>query len=329
MPRVGPLSPKIGDHGSPSIYLRLSVTDRCNLHCSYCKPQNVNGQACTLPRLSLSEMIDLVGLIHEGSNLRKIRLTGGEPLLRSDLEELVQRLRDSLPETELCLTTNGTLLAGRAKALRLAGVDTINISMDAASPENYRAVTGGGDLSEVRAGLRAAQEAGFDRIKLNVVLLRTMNGTEITHLIRGAGNLGCEIRFIELMPIGPAARIHEREYLPATEVLPQLQSEFSDITKLEDSGTSRRFLIREGSWQCKVGFITPASAPFCTRCDRLRLDSFGRMYRCLRDEHAEDLGELLRAGLQREVVSRVRLIAANKCAPMAQWPHRSMLSVGG
>jgi cyclic pyranopterin phosphate synthase len=307
-----------------SYYLRLSVTDRCNFRCVYCRP---DGEPPTAGELDGATLLGLVRRIDGVWPLRKIRLTGGEPLLRPDLCELVAGLRRSFPDAELCLTTNGSRLAPRARALREAGLDRLNISLDGADARTFAAVTGGADLGAVLEGLDAARAAGFSHLRLNAVLLASAAGARLTELVRLAARHDAELRFIELMPIGPAAALEPRERLSAADALATLRRDLDYVRPLDPSATARRHLLRDGVRELVVGFIAAVSEPFCAGCDRLRLDARGRLYSCLREGAGLDLVAAARepGGLE-ALLTR----AAAKRPPRAgHWEPRRMVALGG
>lgn len=310
------------------VYLRLSVTDRCNLRCSYCMPRGTRPEPGA--RLDIRQMMTLVEQIHQVASVGKVRITGGEPLLLSGLPLLVQDLRRLLPGATLGLTTNGMGLQPLASTLRQAGLDALNVSLDSCHQETLSHLTGGGDLAAVERGLRAAGAAGFQGIKINTVLLRRGNGDYLLDLVNLARRHRCEIRFIELMPLGPGAAIHEREHLPADEALARLRQSLELVTSLGRRGAALRYRLRDHRGrEVVVGLITPVSDPFCGDCDRMRLDARGRLFGCLRQQHGEDLrGPLLR-GDRREVRRRIRGVLDCKQIPGGSWPQRSMAAIGG
>ncbi len=321
------------------IYLRLSVTERCNYRCVYCRPSSSSGRIA--PGLSDDEILTLVRSIARVAPLEKLRLTGGEPLARSGLADLIGRLRRALPQTRLGLTTNGSMLGQYAAALRDAGLDALNISIDALDPEIFRRITRGGDVGRVLQGLQAARRAKFDRMKLNTVLMRTVNDHQLSPLILLAHQLGCEIRFIELMPIGVAAARFQREYLSAQGALELLQTAGFEIHgPLPESavataadpalaGLARRYLLRRAGLEVAVGFITPVSHPFCSGCNRLRLDSHGRLLPCLRHDEGTDLATPLRAGQVQRLDHLVRAAIEAKDPSPRVWRRSDMVAVGG
>jgi len=312
------------------VYLRLSVTDRCNLRCRYCRTEV---QTATAPDMPDEAMLGIVRAMARLVPIRKVRLTGGEPLLRVGLSALVGKLRRLLPSAELAMTTNGTLLRDAAATLRDHGLDTVNISLDTTDPAHFARLTGGGRLESVLAGVEAARAAGFDRIRLNAVLLRSLRGEQLSDLVRFAARCGCELRFLELMPIGAGALIYARECQCADEALDALRQAFGHPAPLPRSSNSRRYLFDVDGMAATIGLIAPLSHPFCTGCDRLRLDAHGRLYPCLRsteawtltagpsDRHPDlALGTGLRAAIRRKSAIQ---------ATDRVWPVRSMAATGG
>ena len=265
--------------------------------------------------------------------IRKVRFTGGEPLLRVGLPALVGKLRRLLPSAELAMTTNGTLLRRAAATLRDHGLDTVNISLDTTDPAQFARLTGGGRIDSVLAGVEAARRAGFDRLKLNAVLLRSLRGEQLSKLVRFAARCGCELRFLELMPIGAGSLIYARERLSADEALDELRQAFAHAVQLRSSSNSRRYLFDVDGVAATVGLIAPVSRPFCTGCDRLRLDAHGRLYPCLRRADAWELTACmsdrhsalaLDTGLRAAMIRKSAIQATDRV-----WPARSMAATGG
>jgi cyclic pyranopterin phosphate synthase len=311
-----------------SAYLRLSVTDRCNLRCRYCRCDSDGPYVPRGQTLRYEETLELIDVLHDVIPLRKVRITGGEPLVRAELATLVAGLRARLPHAELCLTTNGVLLDRHADKLRVAGLDRVNISLDSTDPRRFAELTRGGDLDRVLNGLRAARDAGFERTKINAVLMRSVNGDQLAPLARTAADHDCELRFIELMPVGDGADLFEREYLAAEEALARLGDAFEHVADCGMNGTARRHRFRDGRRELTVGFITSVSHPFCRSCDRLRLDCRGRLYTCLRCSDGTDLMTPLRRDARDEVARRIRLLLPAK-TPAEGWPAHHMVAIGG
>jgi len=312
------------------VYLRLSVTDRCNLRCRYCR---VDGQAPAGPDLPDEAILRIVSAMARLAPLRKLRLTGGEPLLRVGLPALVRDLRRLLPNAELAMTTNGTLLSAAAKALRDAGLDALNISLDTTDPACFADLTGGGRVEFVLAGIEAARHAGFGRLKLNAVLLRSLRGDRLRELVHFAARHDCELRLLELMPIGPGASIYRREHLGADEALDELGQAFAQPVRLPSSGSSRRYRFDVGDDEVAVGLIAPVSHPFCAGCDRLRLDAHGHLYPCLRTDESWNVTQspsnrhsdlAMQIGLRAAINRKSAIQMADRI-----WPTRSMAATGG
>ena len=314
-----------------SFYLRLSVTDRCNFSCRYCR----SGETERQDVLRYESLLALVARVAGNVPLRKVRITGGEPLVRRDLPRFVAGLRELLPEAELCLTTNGSLLRRHAPALRRAGLDRVNVSIDCLDPARFAALTrsagpGAASVERILDGIAAAREAGLVPLRLNSVLMRSVNGDHLTDLVRTAAENDAELRFIELMPIGEAKSLPADEFLSGDEALGRLRESFGYVRALGDGGgTAVRHLLRDGDRLVTVGFITSVSHPFCARCDRLRLDSRGRLFSCLRREVGFDLAGPLRQGQLERLDARVRDIVRTKRLPEKTWPRRNMSAIGG
>jgi len=275
-------------------YLRLSVTDRCDFRCVYCMSEQMQ----FLPRdqvLSLEEMLRLAQ-VFVSLGVRKIRLTGGEPLVRRNLLWLLERLGE-LP-IELVMTSNGSQLVRYADALVAAGVQRLNISLDSLDPERFRCLTRTGRLTQVLAGIDAACAAGFTRIKLNTVVLKGRNDDEVPALVEYARDRGLDISFIEEMPLGRISEHGRAETFCASEELRQrLSRHYQLLPTAERSGGPSRYYRMPDS-DTRIGFISPHSHNFCADCNRVRLTAEGRLLLCLGNEHSLDLRALLRAGAE-------------------------------
>lgn len=285
-------------YGRTIDYLRLSVTERCDLRCRYCMEE------AGIPKRTHAEMLTLEELAEIGEaavalGVRRIRLTGGEPLVRRGLLTLCRSLSALPGLEELCLTTNGAQLKTFAAPLRAAGVSRLNISLDTLQPEKFTCLTRRGNLQDTLDGIAAAEAAGFDRLKLNCVLLGGVNDDEIGDFLRLTEDHPWEVRFIELMPMGPCAHWGAERFLPASVILER----FPALRPLpEDGGVARRYQLPGA--QGTVGLISPLSCDFCARCRRLRVTADGRLLPCLhgkaerdlRGLHGEDLRQALLAG---------------------------------
>ena len=274
-------------------YVRFSVTDRCDFRCVYCMSERMS----FLPRarvLTLEELAAL-GRAFVALGVRKIRLTGGEPLVRQNVlwlcRELGQLRENGL--AELVITTNGSQLERLAGDLHAAGVARINISLDSLQPDRFRRLTRTGELEQVLRGIRAAQAAGFQRIKLNTVMMRGHNDDEFIDLVQFAVDKGIDIAFIEEMPLGEIGHARQSSYFSSEEALEHLQTRFTFVPSAESTGGPARYW-RIPDTQTRVGFISPHSHNFCDTCNRVRITAQGELYPCLGNNDAIALLPLLR-----------------------------------
>ncbi len=277
------------------LFLRVSVTDRCWMRCVYCAPADSLAHATPEEVLSYQEIVHIVCAIEARYGLAQVRLTGGEPLVRAGVEELVAMLA-AAGVVDIALTTNGQRLAEMAGPLRQAGLNRINISLDSLNPATFFAITRGGILEKTLTGIAAARGAGLDPVKLNTVVLRGQNDHEVADLVRFAIEHGCQVRFLELMPIGAAAAGFEESFVASAEVRARLAREFA-LTPLpvDPQGTSRNYVAGNGCGQTAiVGFISPSSEPFCAGCRRLRLTATGVLIGCLARAAGVPLAPLVR-----------------------------------
>ncbi|HEX9679831.1 MAG TPA: GTP 3',8-cyclase MoaA [Anaerolineales bacterium] len=285
--------------GRPLRDLRISVTDRCNFRCVYCMPKEVFGRDYEfLPRSDLLsfEEIARLGAVFAGLGVRKIRLTGGEPLLRRELERLVEMLAD-LPEVELTLTTNGSLLAARARRLREAGLHRLTVSLDSLDDTVFRSMNDVDfPVTRVLDGIRAAAEAGLAPIKVNMVVKRGMNENSILPMARHFRGTGHIVRFIEYMDVGHSNGWRMDDVVPAVEIVRRLRGEF-DIEPMEANyrgEVAERYRYRDGAGE--FGIIASVTQPFCRDCTRARLSADGKLFTCLFATQGHDLRALLRGG---------------------------------
>jgi len=281
-------------HKSP-LSLRVSVTDRCQLRCRYCMPFDGVTRTSRQEILTFEEIARFAGLVRERFGLTKVRLTGGEPLVRREVEKLVAMLAaERIPD--LALTTNGQLLAEKAAALRRAGLRRVNVSLDSLDPATFRELTRGGELGKTIAGIEAALAAGLTPVRLNVTVLRGVNDGELLELARFGLRTGCEVRFIELMPIGEAAELFSEHFVSSADARESIAGTLSlRPAPYRQSESSRNYIAREASErEGVVGFISPGTAPFCSGCRRLRLTPTGRLLGCLAREEGVDIRPLLR-----------------------------------
>jgi len=269
-------------------HLRLSVTPACDLRCVYCRPEGGRGYRSD-GELSDRQRVELVRFLHARYGLSHVRLTGGEPLVYEGLASLVGELRAAVASLSIAVTTNGRLLATHAGDLRRAGLDRINISVDSLDAERYRRITGG-KLEDVMRGIEAAAAAGFGPPKINTVVLRGENDDELMAMVEWAMGRGCEMRFLEVMPIGPAADANQSAFVSAAEFRTRLAEHFSLAPLAREIGiTARRYRIRVGVREGVVGIIAPVTEPFCADCRRIRVTAEGTLYPCLLDDRCADL----------------------------------------
>lgn len=285
-----------GENGRPPLSLRLSVTDRCSLRCAYCMPATGAPKVAGAEMLSYEDIVRFVSVLKGRYEVAQVRLTGGEPLLRPEIQKLVSML-GALGGSDLALTTNGQQLEELAGPLKQAGLHRINISLDTLNPEKFAAITRGGILAKTLAGIAAARRAGLHPIKLNTVVMRGRNDQEVADLVRFALDHGCQVRFLELMPIGVAADGFDDCFVSSAEVRERLGREFT-LTALpvDPQDTSRDSVAEDNRGRTAiVGFISPYSEPFCAGCWRLRLTATGVLIGCLARSGGIPLASLLRS----------------------------------
>jgi len=292
--------------GRPMGSLRLSVTDRCNLRCGYCMPES---EYVWLPKSSILsyEEFDRLAGIFQSLGADRIRLTGGEPLLRHDLEALVRMLAARPGVRDLALTTNGLLLAPRAAALRAAGLRRVTISLDTLRPERMLAFARSSRHADVLAGIAAAQAAGFEAVKLNAVVLRGYNDDEVADLLAFGRERGLEVRFIEYMDVGGATRWSGDTVVSQAEMLATIAGRFGPVTPVPGRGAApaEQFQLEDGT---RFGVIASTTRPFCRDCDRSRVTADGTWFLCLYAREGVDLRAALRDGRPDQEVAA--LIAA-------------------
>ncbi len=309
-------------------YLRLSVTDRCNLRCKYCMPSEGIKPLPRADLLSFEEIVRAVALLSE-LGITKVRVTGGEPLVRKEVTRLVARLKQVPGVREVVLTTNGLLLEKFAQPLRDAGLDRLNISLDTLNPDRYRLLTGGGSLSRFWQGVRAAETAGFANLKFNCVVMKGFNDDELGAAVLLARDRPWQIRFIEYMPMAGQSEAWPARYMPhwqieAEAIRQASASSGSDLAArwvpAGHSDTARIF--KPTGFQGSIGFISPIGAHFCHLCNRLRLSSDGQLHACLLEQGSVDLRSLLRSGADDETIKR-RMLEAATLKP----EHHSVASI--
>ncbi|MGA0869204.1 MAG: GTP 3',8-cyclase MoaA [Planctomycetota bacterium] len=285
--------PALDQLGRPQRSLRLSVTDRCNLRCTYCMPE---ADYTWLPKhdiLTFDETVRIVARFM-AAGVDKVRVTGGEPLIRQDLPVLVRMLA-GLGLRDLALTTNGIQLPEQGRALRDAGIRRVTVSLDTLRADRFRALAGRDRLDAVLAGIEHARTLAFAQIKLNTVVIRGQNDDELVELCRFARDVGAELRFIEYMDVGGATQWDRTSVVPRQEILARLADAFGGVEPLaeQDWAPADRFRLGDG---LVVGVISSTTEPFCRTCDRTRLTADGMWYTCLYARDGIDLRSALRAG---------------------------------
>lgn len=290
-------------HGRTISYLRISVTDRCDLRCRYCMAEEMT----FLPRAELLslEQIALIAERFIARGVRKIRLTGGEPLVRRDMVELAHRLGRQVGAglDELTLTTNGTRLAQHAEELFAAGMRRINVSLDSRDPERFRYITRHGDLAKVLDGIAAAKAAGL-RIKINMVALKGLNENEIAPMLAWAAEQGHDLTLIETMPLGRIDEDRADRFLPLPRVLADLRDRFDLAPDDHRTGGPARYWRLAGTGT-RLGLISPLTGNFCATCNRVRLSTDGKLHMCLGHEDSVDLRAAIRGGGLAAVDARI------------------------
>ncbi|OGQ07071.1 MAG: cyclic pyranopterin phosphate synthase MoaA [Deltaproteobacteria bacterium RIFCSPLOWO2_12_FULL_40_28] len=273
-------------------YLRLSVTDLCNLRCQYCMPLEGGPHFGKEKILSFEEITRLIGIL-SGLGIRRVRLTGGEPLVRKSLPILVEQICSVPGIEEVVLTTNGLLLKDQVQNLKAAGLARINVHLDTLSPEKFHHITRWGKIEQVFEGIKAAIDAGFDFIKLNMVLQKGINDDEVPNMLRFAASQGMVLRVIELMPIGEALT-QEDHFISVSQVREKLKQEFTLLPSLSKWGHGPAVYQHVSELKTDIGFISPISSPFCDTCNRIRISSDGRLQDCLAYDGDVSLRDCLR-----------------------------------
>ncbi|MDD2724293.1 MAG: GTP 3',8-cyclase MoaA [Methylovulum sp.] len=288
-----PAAPLFDRFGRIVDYLRISITDRCDFRCVYCMAEDM----VFLPRaqiLTLEEIYTLAQAFTE-LGVKKIRITGGEPLVRKGALELLQNLGRLEGLDELVLTTNGSQLDSMAEALKAAWVKRVNISLDTLDAAKFKAITRTGDLPQVIKGIKAAVSAGFERVKINAVILKDRNHQEVCDLVAFAVENGVDISFIEEMPLGVVEKHNRADaYYASDSIKADLRKQFALVASDASTGGPSKYFNVVGT-QTRVGFISPHSANFCSTCNRVRLTVDGRLLLCLGNEHSVDLKQVLRS----------------------------------
>lgn len=323
-------------HGRVATDLRVSLTDRCNLRCSYCMPAEGLDWLPGPEVLTDDEVVRLITIGVERLGITELRFTGGEPLLRKGLVDVVRRTKALSPSPDVSLTTNALGLGRVAGALREAGLDRVNVSLDTVRREDFATITRRDRLDDVIAGLHAARAAGLDPVKVNAVLLRGVNDDQAPELLRWCLAHGYQLRFIEQMPLDPQHGWTRAEMVTADEILTVLEREFvlTPVREPRGSQPAEEFLVDGGPMT--VGVIASVTRPFCGDCDRVRLTADGQVRNCLFARDESDLRAALRGGVPDEEIARRWVTAvAGKLAghgiddPGFLQPDRPMSAIGG
>jgi GTP 3',8-cyclase len=294
-------------------YLRISVTDRCDLRCVYCMSEDMK----FVPRSQLLtlEEIARIGRCFVELGVSKIRITGGEPLTRRNVLTVFSELGQLEGLKDLTVTTNGTLLSRYAKELKSSGVTRINISLDTLKEDRFKKITRVGDINKTLRGIDAAIDTGFKRLKINSVILKNRNHDEVLDLVEFARSRGMDISFIEEMPLG-FINEHDREetYYSSDHILEDLQQHMKILPTTEQTGGPSRYFRIEGS-DTRIGFISPHSHNFCEACNRVRLTPEGRLLLCLGQEHSVDLRRVVRANPDNDEALKRAIVKAMDIKP--------------
>ena len=305
-PTPAPASALLDARDRPLRDIRISLTDHCNLRCTYCMPKETFGPGYAfLPAdklLTFEEIATLVQIL-AGLGVRKVKLTGGEPLVRPFLPRLIQMLHAAAPDIEVNLITNGILLAPLAERLRESGVDRLTVSLDTLLPERFATISGRGrQLDQVLAGIEAARRAGFRPMKINMVVIRGVNDDEVETMANYFRHPDTIVRFIEYMDVGTRNGWRRTDVVPAADILARLRkvAVLEPIDPAYRGETAKRYRYLDGSGE--IGFIASITQPFCGDCSRLRLSADGRLYTCLFSKDGFAVKELLRSSSDASVV---------------------------
>lgn len=316
-------------------YLRISVTDRCNLRCRYCMPEEGIEKKFHTDILTLEEIYEVVKVC-AGMGTDKVRITGGEPLVRKGLTGLIEKISATKGIKEVALTTNGVLLKKLARELKAAGLKRINISLDTLDAGKYEYMTRGGNIKDVLEGIEEALKVGLKPIKINTVLIKGFNEDEIGELLKLSLREDVDVRFIELMPIGQAAAFASEQYLPSSFVLERFKE--LEPVESEDKSSPAKYYRLPGA-KGRVGFINPISHKFCSNCNRIRLTADGKLKPCLhtdleidtkkilRDDTIKDKHQALRAAVEETVNAKPEHHTLNDL--YSRPIERDMYKIGG
>lgn len=308
-------------------YLRVSLTDRCNLRCKYCMPED---GVCKIPHeeiLSLEEIYMIIEAFVE-LGVNKVRFTGGEPLIRANIIDLISKVGRLDGIKDMAMTTNGVLLERYAEELKEAGLNRVNISLDTLDEDKYRKITRGGELSDVLNGIRAAERVGLTPIKINSVLVGGFNDNEVEDLVKLTLDRDIDVRFIELMPIGEAANWAKEKFVSNDLILSKVNG-LVEVPRIDRSSPAKYYKLRDGKG--RVGIINPISCKFCDDCNRVRLTSKGKLKLCLHSNKEWDIKEILRSGgdLKEFILDAIKNKEESHHLEDGEYITRNMNQIGG
>lgn len=297
------------DYGRIIRRVRVSVTDRCNFRCVYCMPEEGIEWQSHEKMLTFEEIVRIVRILHS-TGITKFRFTGGEPTVRKEFPKLMREIANICPTIEISITTNGALLKDMTQELKDAGVKNLNISLDTLQRDKFKHLTRRDAFDDVIAGIKAAQNVGFDKIKVNVVALRNTNMSELHDFIDFAEQTGITVRFIEIMPFNGNSW-NSADYISKVDILKLMDEPFQPIATDDQAQTSREYAFRNGN--AIIGFIASVSESFCSTCDRLRVTAEGKIRPCLHDANEVSIMELLRGtGTDAQILNQITKIMQTK-----------------
>lgn len=312
--------------------LRISITPRCNYKCLYCNPLGL-GHGDPLGTVSVQDVANVVEAAHD-LGMESVRFTGGEPLLRKELPEMIHHAKRVVGIPDVALTTNASLLKRRLPELLEAGLDRVNISMDAVDPDVFREATKGGEIKQVWEGIEAVMEAGLKPVKLNAVVMRGVNEDELVKLAELTRDKPIHTRYIEYMHLNNAERkSYFSHFMPGKEVRALIEDALGELEPVPTDPSAPARLFKVPGWQGAIGFINPVSEPFCGACSRMRLTSDGRLRPCLMTDREIDINEALRHAKPVEAIQEMFLVAAHRKVKSGMTGYverpRTMVAIGG
>ena len=312
--------------------LRISVTPRCNYKCSYCDPLG-KGQKDPVGTVSVADVATVVD-VARFFGMNSLRFTGGEPLLRKDLPEMIAHAKKTVKIKDVAITTNASLLKRRLPELIDAGLDRVNISLDALKPDVFRKATNGGEIKQVLEAIDAVYEAGLQPLKINSVIMRGVNDTEISKLAKLTKDKPFHIRFIEYMHLNNSdSQSYKRQFMPGKEIRQEIEKKYGPLKAVTTEESAPARLFKVPGWQGAIGFINPVSEPFCNACSRMRLTSDAKLRPCLLNDNEIDIRKALDSQNPKEAIKEMFLLAAQRkvksgiTAPVER--PRTMVSIGG